>query len=440
MPLASLTEGCGRTRLVDMLQQRDSSFAAAQPKSLLIKPASGDCNLHCSYCFYHDRPTDPYQGGTRRRMNNETLEILVRQGMQLDRRQATFGWQGGEPTLCGLAFFERVVALQQQYGYPSQSVSNGLQTNGLLIDEDWARFLRQYSFLLGVSLDGPAEYHDLYRRYTHGGGSHARVWDALRLLTQYEVEFNILSVVNNVTGDHAAEIYDYFVDAGFHFLQFIPCVEVDPHTGKLAEFSVRPQQFGDFLCEVFDRWYNGGNPTVSIRDFDAILSVYLGQPAPLCCYQRQCGGYLVVEYNGDMYPCDFMVTDDLYLGNIGDMSLEQAFETATMRRFAEQKAEARQECLVCAWLPLCQQGCSRFVGLEGQPHHYLCRAYQQFFAHSYAGFMTLRDRLLPAVGAAGESIAPPVQSVGRNHPCPCGSGKKFKQCCAPRRPAWHVGR
>ena len=423
-----------------MLHPKARSAPRAQPRSLLIKPASGDCNLHCTYCFYHDRPTDPYRHDSDRRdqnrMRHDVLESLIRQMMQLDRQQATFGWQGGEPTLCGLDFFQKAVELQKRHGAPGQSVSNGLQTNGLLLDKEWARFLRQYSFLLGVSLDGPAAYHDLYRTHVHGAGSHARVMESLRLLEREGVEFNILSVVNRVTGAHGGEIYDYLVGEGFEYLQFIPCVEVDPATGRLADFAVMPELYGDFLCEVFDRWYNGGNPQTSVRDFDAILSVYLGQEAPMCCYQPQCGGYLVVEHNGDLYPCDFFVQEDLRLGNVLETPLAEAFESAGLWQFAAQKAAPRRECAVCAWLPLCQQGCWRFIGVEGAPYHYLCRAYQQFFAHSYEGFMALRDRLLGQ--APGRKPPVPVLAVGRNDPCPCGSGKKLKQCCAARRPAWLV--
>ncbi len=422
-----------------MLQTDAHPAIRTQPRSLLIKPASGDCNLHCTYCFYHDRPTDPYRGdrqGPRHRMSYEVLETLIRQGMQLDRRQATFGWQGGEPTLCGLDFFVEAVALQKRHGAPGQSVSNGLQTNALLLDKEWARFLRQYSFLLGVSLDGPAAYHDLYRTHVHGAGSHARVMESLRLLEREGVEFNILSVVNRVTGAHGGEIYDYLVGEGFQYLQFIPCVEMDLATGRLTDFSVTPELYGDFLCEVFDRWYNGGNPQTSVRDFDAILSVYLGQEAPMCCYQARCGGYLVVEHNGDLYPCDFFVQEDLRLGNVLEMSLEEAFAGAALQAFAAQKAAPRRECAVCAWLLLCQQGCWRFIGVEGHARHYLCRAYQQFFAHSHEGFMALRDRLLGQ--ALGRRPSVPVLPVGRNDPCPCGSGKKLKQCCASRRPAWLV--
>ena len=234
--------------------------AVEQPRSLLIKPASGDCNLHCTYCFYHDRVTDPYKQQSKRRMGPEVLDALIKQGMRLDRRHATFGWQGGEPTLMGLDFYKKVVELQQKYGARGQAVSNGLQTNGVLLNPDWAGFLRQYHFLLGVSLDGPAKYHDHYRVYSNGGPTHERVLDTLHMLEENRVEYNVLSVVNNLTGGHPVEIYDYFLSEGFFYLQFIPCVEVDPTTGQITEFSVGPEQYGDFLCALFDRWYNNGEP------------------------------------------------------------------------------------------------------------------------------------------------------------------------------------
>ena len=400
--------------------------ASKQPRSLLIKPVSGDCNLHCTYCFYHERLTDPYKQQRRHRMTPEVLEELVKQMMRLEPQHATFGWQGGEPTLAGLDFFQKVVELQKKHGASGQSVSNGLQTNGVLLDPDWARFLREYKFLVGVSLDGPSAYHDKYRVYRNGSPTHEKVMQALRMLRQYRVEFNVLAVVNRLTADHGPEIYDYFVSQGFQYLQFIPCVEVDPITGDLTEFSVRPEQFGDFLCAVFDKWYNGGNPQASIRDFEAILAVYLGQEAPLCAYQKECGGYVVVEYNGDVYPCDFLVKEELYLGNLLETPLKQVFEGDALKRFAATKAAPRPECQSCAWLRYCNQGCPRFVNLQGRHRHYLCSAYKQFFAHSQAGFMDLRDRISSRVGTSPKPARPPI---GRNDPCPCGSGKKYKNCC-----------
>lgn len=405
-------------------------------RSLLIKPVSGDCNLHCTYCFYHDRQTDPYKEEQRHRMGPGVLAALIQQGMALDRRQGVFGWQGGEPTLAGLGFFEKVVELQQRYGTAGQVVSNGMQTNGLLLTVDWAHFLHKYNFLVGVSIDGPADYHDHYRRFSSGSPTHERVLDVLRLLTRHEVEFNILTVVNRVTAEHGSEIYDYFASMGYAYLQFIPCVEVDPQTGKLTDFSVSPEQFGDFMCAVFDKWYNDGHPVVSVRDFDAILAVYVGQEAQLCCYHERCGSYLVVEYNGDVYPCDFLVEDKHLVGNILTTPLTQLFEAESVRRFADNKASPRPECQACAWLPYCNQGCPRFLGKEGSRRNYLCRAYQRFFAHSHSGFLELGQRALRDMGVdLARAPRPPTRAIGRNDPCPCGSGLKFKRCCGAKERA-----
>jgi len=410
--------------------------AHPQARSLLIKPVSGDCNLHCGYCFYHDRPTDPYRDQRRRRMSAAVLDALMAQGMALDPRQATFGWQGGEPTLAGLDFFREVVRLQQKHGVSGQSVSNGLQTNALLIDAEWARFLRSYRFLVGVSLDGPATYHDAYRRTPGGQPTHADVLAQLRLLRRYGVECNVLIVVNRVTARHGPEIYDYLLHEGFPYMQFIPCVEVDPATGRPTDFSVEPDAFGDLLCALFDRWYNGGWPEASVRDFDAILAAYAGQGAPLCCYQERCGDYLVVEHNGDVYPCDFYVREERRVGNILDTPLARLFASPAVERFAAHKAAPRPECRTCPWQAYCHQGCPRFLGIEGRGEHYLCRAYRRFFAHSQAGFLALRDRYRREQGlAAGpaESLRPAGRRpIGRNDPCPCGSGRKYKHCCGAR--------
>ncbi|MHB1293587.1 MAG: anaerobic sulfatase maturase [Anaerolineae bacterium] len=394
-------------------------------RSLLVKPVSGDCNLHCDYCFYHERPSDPYAGRGRHTMGAGVLETLIRQGMALEPQHAAFGWQGGEPTLAGLDFYRRVVSLQQRFGADGQAVSNGLQTNGLLLDAEWAGFLRTYQFLVGVSLDGPAPYHDHYRRFANGDTTHERVMQTLRLLRRHDVAVNVLSVVNRVTADHGAEIYSYLLEHDLRYLQFIPCVEraVD---GGLAPFSVGPEQYGDFLCAVFDRWYNGGRPEASVRDFESILAVCLGRAPTLCCYQEACGAYLVVEHNGDVYPCDFYVAEGCRVGNLLGTPLEDLFASEPVQRFAARKAEPRAECALCPWLAYCHQGCPRMVGVGDVAGHYLCRATKRFLAHSLPRFQELAAQLSGAPAAAHAA------TPGRNEPCPCGSGIKFKQCCGRR--------
>lgn len=402
-----------------------------RPFSLLVKPVSADCNLRCSYCFYCGRPTDPYAGLGRHLMSDETLAAMVRQAMDIDHQQAVFGWQGGEPLLAGLDFFRRAVQYQKQFGYSGQRVSNGLQTNGLLLNGEWAEFLRRYQFLVGLSLDGPAELHDHYRRFAGGHGSHERVLASLTLLRQRGVEYNILAVVNAHTAEHPVEIYDYFLELGAQYLQFIPAVEVDRSTGRVLDFSVRPEQYGEFLCRLFDRWYNHGAPEASERLFEAVLGIYLGHEPPLCILSQRCGSYVVVEYNGDVYPCDFFVESELRLGNLHERALGELGSGSGLARFGERKATPQPGCNGCRWLHLCHQGCPRMWGIGGRSGDYLCAGYKLFFEHSEAGFQVLARRLR----AQWMTPAPPGQGsrpVGRNDPCPCGSGRKYKHCCMSR--------
>jgi uncharacterized protein len=235
--------------------------------------------------------------------------------------------------------------------------------------------------------------------------------------------------VNRVTAQHPVDLYDYILDQGVRHMQFIPCVEADPQTGARAPFSVSAEQYGDFLCALFERWYHGGRPEASVREFEAVLALYLGEDPGLCSFQSRCGSYLVVEHNGDVYPCDFYVNPGTRLGNLIETPLEALFASAALRSFAEAKARRRPECDRCGWLAFCRQGCPRMLGVEGQQQHYLCRAYQRFFTHSRAGMVALRDSLRRERGGALPASPPPAPPVGRNDPCPCGSGRKVKQCC-----------
>ena len=396
--------------------------------SILVKPVSADCNLHCTYCFYHERPTDPYQEIRGRHvMDDVTLRALIREGMRAMPRAATFGWQGGEPTLTGIDFFRRVVQYQQQYGRPGQYVSNGVQTNGTLIDDEWATLFAQYSFLLGVSLDGPKQWHDHYRIRANGSGSYDLVMRGIEVLHRHNAEFNILTVLNNVTADHPQEIWEFMLEKGFHYLQFIPCVERDPTTGDLTDFSVSPQQFGDFLCQVFDLWHNDGQPLASVRLFDNLLLAYAGHGPQVCQFQQECGDYVVVEYNGDVYPCDFYVQSNLRLGNIHEGHLHELAASPPAVAFRKRKRSGDPACGSCPWLHICNHGCP--LMRDHNPYdntHYLCRAYQQFFAYS-------EERLRQLSVRVPQQPVPPAEpapaKVGRNDPCPCGSGIKYKKCC-----------
>jgi uncharacterized protein len=422
------------TQTMQSNQQQQAPRFPIRPviSSILVKPASADCNLHCTYCFYHDRPTDPY-GEIRGRhvMDDATLQILIREGMRLMQPNATFGWQGGEPMLTGIDFFRRVVEYEQKYGRSGQYVSNGVQTNGTLIDDEWAQLFADYHFLLGVSLDGPPHLHDHYRITASGQGTHEQVLKGIQTLDRHNAEYNILSVVNRLTAEHPTEIWHYMQERDFRFLQFIPCVERDPATGELTDFSVLPQQYGDFLCQIFDLWYNDGDPQVSVRTFDNLLLAYAGHGPQVCQFQRECGDYVVVEYNGDVYPCDFYVQDDLHLGNLHESPLDEIATSQQADAFKLRKRQGDPACGTCEWLHICNHGCPlmRDHNPEGRTH-YLCSAYQQFFAHSEERLRRLSQRV-PAPPPS--PMAEQTEHVGRNDPCPCGSGKKYKKCCGRKR-------
>ena len=330
----------------------------AQPFTLLIKPSGSDCNVDCTYCFYKCRA--PQVGTGRQRMSGEVLEKLVKDYMGLRFQLSGFAWQGGEPTLMGLDFYKRAVELQTKYGVTGQEVGNSLQTNAILLnDADWCKFLHESKFLVGISIDGPKELHDHYRLDLGGHGTWDRVMRAIERCKEHKVEFNTLTLVNHLTADHADEVFDFLIELGVRYLQFIPCVEVDPQTGGIAEFSVSPKQYGDFLCRIFDRWTAFGPQRLSIRDFDSILSYCIGGHHTLCTFDRQCSQYIVVEHTGDVFPCDFFVEPAWRLGNILETPIEQLAACEQKKAFARKKQSITNKCLVCRHLALCRGGCMK---------------------------------------------------------------------------------
>ena len=394
---------------------------------LLVKPASADCNLGCGYCFYHDRPTDPYRSRERHRMSDDVLASMISQYLSFAGQYTSFSWQGGEPLLMGIGFFRRVIELQQMYGYSGQFMGNSVQTNATLLTPDLAELFHNYNFLVGVSLDGPEEYHDHYRKRPGGHGTFHQVMEGAQMLREYDVEFNILSVVNDLTVRKPDEIYSFFLENGFHFLQYIPAVEFDRETGRLLGFSVTPEDYGNFLCRLFDLWYNNGQPAVSIRMFDNIASIYMGRESEACVYKDKCGTYAVVEYNGDVYPCDFFVEEPLRLGNLMDTPLSEIIASPGAQAFNRRKSQNHPQCRECKWGFICRGGCQHYRDDTG--NDYLCSSYKQFFAYSEDRFKTLAQRLKRQQAIERQNTAEIRRAIGRNDPCPCGSGKKYKKCC-----------
>ena len=356
--------------------------------SLLIKPVSADCNMQCRYCFYR-RPGDPYRSEGRHIMDDRTLRAMISGYMKSAVRGASFGWQGGEPLLAGIDFFKKVVAYQQIYGLSAQLVSNNLQTNGLLLNEEWARFFKQYRFFIGVSLDGPEEDHNRYRYSANEKDCFQRTMKGLRTLRDQQVEFGILTVVNDVTAKKPAELYNFFIRNGFSRLQFIPCVERDAGTGEVTEYSVTVEDYRDFLCILFDVWYNHGQPVASIRLFENILAIGMGIEPEICAFKNRCGSYAVVEYNGDVYPCDFFVEEQWMLGNLLETSIQDLMKKRKRREFNSSKMEQSSGCKACEWNVFCHYGCQHYRSVLGE--NILCEAYREFFRYTGRRFEVLKE-------------------------------------------------
>ena len=366
--------------------KKRSVFSQKKLNSVLIKPAGPDCNLACEYCFYLEKKK-LFSESRIHRMSEDILEETVRQMMSQPIPHLSFGWQGGEPTLMGLSFFEKAVELQKKYGQ-GKSVGNGLQTNGILIDKNWAKFLREYNFLVGLSLDGPEHIHNRYRRLGSGAGSWSKVCDRAKLMLDEGVATNALIVVNDYSVRFPEEIYSFLNEIGLSHMQFIPCVETDPEDqSQAAPFSVSSEKYGEFLCRLFDLWLSGfkeGRPETSIRFFDSLFYVYVGLVPPECTLLKECGTYLVVEHNGDVYSCDFFVEPEWKLGNIMNGGLIHMLNSELQRKFGRLKSNLPQACRECPWLRYCQGGCTkdRIRDARDQNLNHFCGAFKKFFEHA----------------------------------------------------------
>lgn len=361
-----------------------------QLTSILIKPAGPDCNMACTYCFYLKK-SRLFPSTKPRRMSETILKQVVRQVLAAGMEQVSFGWQGGEPTLMGLPFFKKAVDFQQQFG-TGQTVGNGLQTNGILIDREWARFLAKYRFLVGLSLDGPRHIHDKYRSLRGGKPSWSKVSDRAKLMLDSGVEVNALSVIDDYSVRFPEELYEYYKSIGLNYMQFIPCVEPDPaNPGQKAPYSVDPEGFGKFLIKIFDLWledFKDGVPTTFVRFFDSVFFHYVDMPAPDCALQEECGIYVVVEHNGDVFSCDFFVDDEWKLGNVLHDNLADMLNSPTQDRFGKRKIKLAEPCGNCPWLKYCRGGCPK-------DDRYLCISHKMFFEHADKHYQKLAKNWRP---------------------------------------------
>lgn len=459
---------------IENVVRRSSSLTAdefaREGLHVMAKPIGPICNLDCEYCYYLHKE-ELYPGTKSWRMAPETLREYIRQYIEVqpaDAEEITFAWQGGEPTLLGLDFFRRIVSLQQEYAREGQRIANALQTNGVLLDEEWAAFFRENDFLIGLSIDGPAELHDRYRYDKKGAGTFGAVQRALQLLKKESVEFNALVVVNSHNGDHGKRVYSYIRDNGVKFLQFIPIVEQvgvgahaedatgtsggsgHPWQSRVSSRSVGPEQFGQFLVDVFDEWVRRDVGRVFVQIFDQALAAYLGMEPSLCVFRKQCGRALAIEHNGDLYSCDHFVEPDYKLGNILELPIVELANSERQREFgAAKESTLPRYCRECEVLFACNGECpkNRFIETpDGESGlNYLCAGYRRFFNHvrepmefmaaelragRAAANVMHRHRARPEpIRGRSRSAAMQPGSVGRNDPCPCGSGRKFKKCC-----------
>ncbi len=391
-------------------------------RSLLLKPAGPDCNMDCTYCFYKCK--SELLDDSAHRMSDETVDAVICGLLEQGTGSYNIVFQGGEPTLCGVDFFRRFTDKVKSLKTPAQSVSYCLQTNGLLLDDGFCRFLADNKFLVGLSYDGTEAVNDSYRTDYAGRGTAKRVLETARRLKRYGVSFNTLSVVTKENVGRAVEIYDDLKVNGSGYMQFIPCMETD-ETGRVMDFCMTPKEYGDFLCESFELWYNGGNPTEYVRFFEELLISYVSYKSPGCSQQCKCAVAPVIEYDGSVYPCDFFVQEDKYLGNIRDLKLTDIEQSPAYNIFRNIKwSKANEECRICKWRGLCFGDC-RKNRIMPQGKSYFCESYKQFYEYSNEKYKALKKK----VYAQRPELMRAERSIGRNDACPCGSGDKYKNCC-----------
>ncbi len=351
--------------------------------SVMIKPSSGMCNMSCDYCFYRDE-TQKRSQESYGFMSEKTLKNVIRKTMLRAEGMISYAFHGGEPTLRGLAFFQKVVEYQNQYNKNKIQVHNALQTNGLLIDEDWCRFLKENHFLVGVSLDGTKEIHDTYRHTRkEGGPTFDLVCSAIRLMESYGVDFNILTVVNQAAAENIQEIYSFYRQKKWNYQQYIACLDPldEPHGQN--EYSLAPEQYGQFLIRLFRLWYKdwkkGRQPY--IRQFENYIGILLGHFPEACDQRGTCSIQNVVEADGSVYPCDFYMLNDYCLGNFNENRLDEIDARRKEIGFLERSLKLDPDCKHCAYYRLCRGGCQR--NRDWAPE---IQAYQNYFCQSYRMF------------------------------------------------------
>lgn len=380
----------------------------------MAKPVSSTCNLDCTYCYYLSKETLP-GGPPTGRMSDEVLELFVRQYIASSPGpEVIFSWQGGEPTLLGLDFFRKVVAFEKKHARPGQKIENDLQTNGTLLNEEWCGFLKENRFLVGLSIDGPREIHDHYRVTKGGRPTFDLVFAAAKMLQRFGIPFNTLTCVHRFNGRKPLDVYKFLrQELNSTYLQFIPIVEFKhfartaPNTWDAAllpkdgdpearpghphsvvtDWSVDPDDWGYFLCKVFDRWFDRDIGAVMVNHIETLVAQHLGLPSQMCIYSENCGRAVAVENDGSLYSCDHYVYPEYRIGNLKAGALDEMVFSPRQKDFGRAKsATLPQYCRQCAFLTDCWGECPKNRILrtpDGEPGlNYLCRGFKQFFAHA----------------------------------------------------------
>jgi uncharacterized protein len=416
--------------------------AASREFQVLAKPVGAVCNLDCRYCYYLKK-RDLYPRTAQFRMTDELLERYIVQHIEACPKELIFfAWHGGEPTVLGLDYFRRIVELQRRHQPLGRHIRNGIQTNGTLLDEQWCRFLAQEGFYVGLSLDGPQALHDQYRVAKGGKTTHKQVLHAFRLLQRHRVSCDILCVVHRHNVRHPTAVYRFFRDLGADYMQFLPLVARSTD-GGVSDETVPADAYGAFLCTVFNEWIRHDVGRVGVQNFDEAIRPFLGMEHALCVLREACGDVVVIEHNGDLYSCDHFVDPAHRIGNIRDRTLADMLESPAQREFGNRKRDTLPRyCRECEMLAWCNGGCpkDRFIQTPGgeQGLNYLCAGMKQFFEYSrpYLEELALfRQSGRPVehfMQLVRDRDASATRRAGRNDPCPCGSGRKYKRCCMGR--------
>jgi uncharacterized protein len=427
---------------------------------VMLKPAGSSCNLNCTYCYYLEKKK-LYPETREMKMSVELLENFTRQFIESHQVSVvTFTWQGGEPTLMGLDFFRRAIELQKKYS-GGKKIENAFQTNGIRLNDDWCKFFTDNNILVGISIDGAEHNHDHYRKTLSGRPTFKKVMNVIELLHRHKVEFNTLSAVNSYNVHCASETYRFLKKIGSGFMQFLPVVEytaderpeqelqliapMHSKNVKVTQWSVGGSNYGKFLMTIFDEWVRNDVAKYYVQIFDATLANYVGENPGLCVFNDTCGDALVMEHNGDLFSCDHFVYPEYFLGNITETPLLDLIKSQQQFDFGvDKRNKLPQYCLQCDVRYACHGECPKHRFLltpDDKPGlNYLCAGYKMFFKHveQYMKFMAeeLKNKRPPANimnwirNKENQIIKPAIP--GRNDPCTCGSGKKYKNCCAGR--------